>query len=177
LQARITELVNQQKKLLGTYSGKAFVDGKAPISFPTLRQSPILGVPYESKFRKLKMEETVYEILRAELDTAKEQEARENPAVEVLDSPEVPERQSIPPRPLIIGTGTGCAVVLIAVWILGVARWREIDAQRAGMVLAREIFGTVRWRTVAAAVNDAEQNDEVGKCDARDEERTKAQSA
>jgi capsule polysaccharide export protein KpsE/RkpR len=108
LKARISELVNQQKKLLGKYSGKAFVDGEtAASSFPTLRQLPILGVPYESKFRKLKMEEAVYETLRAELDTATIQEARENPAVEVLDLPEVPERQSFPPRLLISPRGRG----------------------------------------------------------------------
>ena len=43
-----------------------------------------MGVPYESKFRKLKMEEAVYETLRAEFDPAKVQEARENPYVEVF---------------------------------------------------------------------------------------------
>jgi capsule polysaccharide export protein KpsE/RkpR len=60
LQARISELVNQKKQLLGTYSGKPFADGAASTSsFPILRQLPILGVPYESKFRKLKMEEAV----------------------------------------------------------------------------------------------------------------------
>jgi capsule polysaccharide export protein KpsE/RkpR len=178
LQARISELVNQQKKLLGTYSGKSFADREATgSSFPTLRQLPILGVPYESKFRKLKMEEAVYETLRAEFDSAKVQEARENPAVEVLDSPEVPERQSFPPRLLIIATGTGCALILSGVWILGVARWREIDAQHAGMVLAREIFGAVRWRIAATAVNGDERNDQVGKSDASEEERTKARSA
>jgi capsule polysaccharide export protein KpsE/RkpR len=178
LQARISELVNQQKKLLGTYRGKAFVDGEAPVSsFPTLRQLPILGVPYESKFRKLKMEEAVYETLRAEFDSAKVQEARENPAVEVLDFPEVPERQSFPPRLLIIATGTGCAVILSGVWILGVARWRQIDAQHAGMVSAREIFGTVRWRTAVAAVNEAEQNQRSGKSDGSAGRPAKAQSA
>jgi capsule polysaccharide export protein KpsE/RkpR len=172
LQARISELVNQQKKLLGTYSGKSFVDGEASgSSFPTLRQLPILGVPYESKFRKLKMEEAVYETLRAEFYSAKVQEARENPAGEVLDLPEVPERQSFPPRLLIIATGTECAVILSGVWILGVARWREIDAQHAGMVLAREIFGTVRWRIAAAAVNRAEQNHRSGKSDGSADEQ------
>jgi capsule polysaccharide export protein KpsE/RkpR len=177
LRARVSELVNQQKRLAGTHSGKAFVDGEASSSFPTLRQLPILGVPYESKFRKLKMEEAVYETLRAEFDSAKVQEARENPAVEVLDFPEVPERQSFPPRLLIIATGTGCAVILSGVWILGVARWREIDAQHAGMVLARELFGTVRWRTAVAAVNDAEQNEGSGKSDGRAGRPAKAQSA
>ena len=60
LQARISELASQKKQLLGTYSGKAFADGEpSSSSFPTLRQLPILSVPYESKFRKLKMEEAV----------------------------------------------------------------------------------------------------------------------
>jgi capsule polysaccharide export protein KpsE/RkpR len=178
MEARISELVNQQKKLLGTYSGKSFVDGEASgSSLPTLRQLLIMGVPYESKFRKLKMEEAVYETLRTEFDSAKMQEAREIPYVEVLDLPEVPERQSFPPRLLIIATGTGCAVMLSGVWILGVARWREIDAEHAGMVLAREIFGTVRRRVAVAAVNGLEQNRGSGKSDGNEDEPIKTQSA
>ena len=144
---------------------------------PTLRQLPILGVPYESKLQKLKMEEAVYETLRAEFDSAKVQEARENTCVEVLDLPEVPERQSFPPRLLIIATGTGCAVILSGVWILGVARWREFDAQDGGMVLAREIFGTMRRRIAVVAVNGAEQNDQSGKGDGDAGELTKTRSA
>jgi hypothetical protein len=123
-------------------------------SFPTLRQLPILGAPYESKFQKSKLKEVVYETLREEFESAKVQEARENPALEVLDLPAVPERKSFPPRLLIVGTGTGCAIILSGVWILGVARWREIEARHAGMVLAREIFGTVRWG-IAQAVKGA----------------------
>jgi capsule polysaccharide export protein KpsE/RkpR len=133
LQARVSELVNQKKQLLGTYSGKSFADGAASISsFPTLRQLPILGVPYESKFRKLKMEEAVYETLRTEFESAKVQEARENPYVEVLDLPEVPKRKSFPPRLLIVAAGTASAVILSGVWILGVARWRETDPRHPG---------------------------------------------
>jgi capsule polysaccharide export protein KpsE/RkpR len=178
LRARISELVNQQKQLLGAYTGKSFADGEdAGISFPTLRQLPILGVPYESKFQKLKMEEAVYETLREKFDSAKMQEARENPAVEVLDLPAVAERQAFPPRLLIIAAGTGCAVILSGVWILGAARWREMDAQHAGMVLAREIFGPVRWRFVRAAMNGAAQKDQLSKSGGSAGEPTKAQSA
>jgi capsule polysaccharide export protein KpsE/RkpR len=178
LQARIAELVNQQKKMLGTYSGKSLSDGEASgSSFPNLRQLPIRRAPYQSKSRKLKMEEAVYETLRAEFDSAKVQEAREIPYVEVLDLPEVPERQSFPPRLLIIAMGAGCAVILSGLWILGVARWREIDAQHAGMVLAREIFGTVRWRMAIAAANGAEQNDQSSKSDGTANEHTNVKSA
>jgi len=166
LQASISELVNQKKRLIGTYSGKPFADGdRSGSSFPTLRQLPILGVPYESKLRELKMEEAVYETLRAEFDSAKVQEARENSFVEVLDLPEVPERKSFPPRLLIIAAGTGCAVILSGVWILGVARWRETDGRDAGMVLAREIFGSMRWRIAVAVANSAGHNDQSGQCD------------
>jgi len=123
------------------------------------------------------MEEAVYETLRAEFDSAKVQEAKENPYVEVLDLPEVPERQSFPPRLLIMATGTGCAVILRGLWIRGVACWREIDAQNAGMVLAREIFGTVRWRMAIAAANGTEQNDQSSKSDGTANEHTNVKSA
>jgi hypothetical protein len=60
LGARISELVNQQKQLVGTYSGKSFAEGEtAGRAYPTLRRLPILDVPYETKFEKLKMEEAV----------------------------------------------------------------------------------------------------------------------
>lgn len=102
-----------------------------------MRQLPILGVPYASRFEKLKIEEAVYETLRQELDSSKMQEARENPAVEVLDLPVVPERKSFPPRLLIVVTGTGCAVIFSGVRILGAARWREIGTHHPEKVLAR----------------------------------------
>jgi len=89
----------------------------------------------------------------------------------------VAERQSFPPRLLIIAAGTGCAVILSGVWILGAARWREMDAQHAGMVLAREIFGPVRWRFVRAAMNGAVQKDQLSKSGGSAGEPTKAQSA
>jgi hypothetical protein len=132
-------------------------------------------VPYETKLWKLKTE-AVYEVLWQEFDSAKIQEAREASYVEVLDFPGVPERRSFPPRLLIIVTGTACAVILSGVWILGVARWREIGAQHTGMVLARETFGTVRRRIAMSVVNRPEQKDQTGKSDRSAEERTKAGS-
>jgi hypothetical protein len=81
------------------------------------------------------MKEAVYETLREEFESAKLQEARENPALEVLDLPLVPERESFSPRLLIISTGTGFAVILSGVWILGGAPWREIGPEHPGRFL------------------------------------------
>jgi len=65
LQARISELASRQKQLLGTYSGNSSADEKSSsTAFPTLQQLPILGLPCESKLRKLETEEAVYEALR-----------------------------------------------------------------------------------------------------------------
>src|SRR5580698_7013643 len=101
--------------------------------YPTLRQLPILGVPYADKFRQLKVEETVYETLTKQFELAKVQEAKEIPSVKVLDRPEVPERKSFPPRLMIILAGTACAMLLGAAWVLGAARWRQIDPRDPGM--------------------------------------------
>ena len=45
-----------------------------------------------------------------------------------------------------LAAGTGSAIILSGVWILGVARWRETDPRHPGMVLAREIF----WKCAIA---------------------------
>jgi hypothetical protein len=101
------------------------------------------------------------------------QEARENPPLEVLDWPAEPERKSFPPRLLIIGTGTGCAVILSGVWILGLARWREMDALHPGKVLAGEILRTAQWPFAISGINREEQDSQSDKCDGSAGEPTK----
>src|SRR5580704_14395227 len=63
-QARITELRNQLQKLGGTSGGTVPSDqSTTDNAYPTLRQLPILGVPYADKFRQLTVDEAVYETL------------------------------------------------------------------------------------------------------------------
>jgi uncharacterized protein involved in exopolysaccharide biosynthesis len=146
-QARITELRNQMQKLGGTSGGNAApASGQSATdnAYPTLRQLPLLGVPYADKFRQLKVDEAVYETLTKQFELAKVQEAKEIPSVKVLDQPEVPERKSFPPRALIIILGTACSVLLGGVWVIGTARWRQIDPHDPGMRFAQEVFGTVK---------------------------------
>ena len=88
---------------------------------------PILGVPYADKFRQLKVDEAVYETLTKQFELAKVQEAKEIPSVKVLDTPEIPEHKSFPPRTLIVLGGTCLAFALSVLWILGEQRWRRID--------------------------------------------------
>jgi uncharacterized protein involved in exopolysaccharide biosynthesis len=145
MQARVNELRSQQSKLGGKYSG-AGSDSDITLgdSFPTLRQLPILGVPYADKFRQLKVDEAVFEILTKQYELARVQEAKEIPSVKVLDSPEVPENRSFPPRLLIIFFGTVCALILAAFWVLAKFRWSEMDPQDPGVLLTQEVFATMR---------------------------------
>lgn len=145
-QARVNELRNQQSKLGGKYTvpSSGNTEPSSADSYPTLRQLPILGVIYADKYRQLKVEEAVFETLTKEYELAKVQEAKEIPSVKVLDSPDVPERKSYPPRFLIAGGGTMSAFILAAIWIFGTNHWHKIDAQDPGLVFAREVLATVR---------------------------------
>jgi uncharacterized protein involved in exopolysaccharide biosynthesis len=181
-QARIAELRSQLQKMGGTSGGTVPSDqSTADNAYPTLRQLPILGVPYADKFRQLKVDEAVYETLTKQFELAKVQEAKEIPSVKVLDQPDVPERKSFPPRTLIIIAGTACSVLLGAAWLFGTARWRQIDPHDPGMRFAQEIFGTVRagmpWATANGSNGNAGANGHSGKNGKQPEEQSKTASA
>jgi capsule polysaccharide export protein KpsE/RkpR len=182
-QARIAELRSQLQKMGGTSGGTAPASDQSATdnAYPTLRQLPILGVPYADKFRQLKVEEAVYETLTKQFELAKVQEAKEIPSVKVLDQPEVPERKSFPPRTLIIIAGTACSVLLGAAWVFGTARWRQIDPQDPGMQFAQEVFGTVKagmpWVNANGSNGRAGANGHSGTDGKQGGERSKAASA
>ena len=153
-QARITELHRQ----LANFSGKPETasDANAGSStdlYPSLRHLPILGVPYADLYRRLKVEEAVYETLTKEYELAKVQEAKEIPTVKVLDPPEVPERKSYPPRLQIMMLGTLLGLGLGITWLLGRAHWQTIAVEDPGRQFAEEIFRGIRSRILPANSN------------------------
>ena len=154
-QARINEL-RQQLRRLGGKAGNTQDQEDNPnfdSPYPTLRQLPILGVPFADKLRRLKIQEGVFEALTKQYELTKVQEAKEIPSVKELDAPVVPDHKSCPPRLLIMILGSGCAAIVGAGWILAAARWQELDPQDPGKALVQEIF-----RTVAARLPLVSQN-------------------
>jgi uncharacterized protein involved in exopolysaccharide biosynthesis len=111
--------------------------------YPSIRQLPLLGVAWSDLYRRTKVLETVFETLTEQYELAKVEEARETPSVKVLDSADVPERKSYPPRTTMslfaacLALGAGC------VWILARERWQKIDPQDPGKMLAEEMARTV----------------------------------
>lgn len=152
LKSRIAELRSQLDKLGGEPGGAAVQSHRPGDSvYPSIRQLPILGVTYFDLFREAKIQEAVYETLTQRYELAKVQEAKETPSVKVLDSANLPETKSFPPRLLIMFLCALLTVVGGVVWILGRARWQRTDPNDPGKVLATEVFQTVNskmpWST------------------------------
>jgi capsule polysaccharide export protein KpsE/RkpR len=154
-QARVTELRTQLQKIVGNSATPVPVsnDATSDTPGPTLRQLPILGVPYMDKFRRLKIEEAVFETLTKQYELAKVQEAKEIPTVKVLDPAEVPEQKSFPERRLIAKIGTVSGIIVAVLWIFGSSRWREIDEKDPMKAFALEVFGTVKARVLKISPN------------------------
>jgi uncharacterized protein involved in exopolysaccharide biosynthesis len=140
IQARIAEL-RHQLQLFGGKAGTSPSENStvSDTGAPTMRQLPILGVPYADLFRRLKVEQAVYETLTKEYELAKVQEAKEIPTVKVLDPAVVPEKRSFPPRLPIMFMGASAAFILGVVWLIGGARWREVDSRDPGKVFVQEV--------------------------------------
>jgi hypothetical protein len=153
VEARISELRKQVQKI----GGKA---GEAPpgdsestsdLPYPSLRQLPILGVPFADKFRQLKVQEVVFETLTKQYEIAKVQEAKEIPTVKVLDRPEVPERKSFPPRLLLTVLGTCVAFLAGCAWLFARRHWDAMDPEDPGKQLAIDVASAVRAEAVRLA--------------------------
>jgi hypothetical protein len=141
LQARIAELQHESEKLGGSVQEKPGATGNTMDSnHPSLQNLPLLGVTYADLYRRMQIQEAVYEALTQQFELAKVQEAKETPSVKVLDSQTMPERKSFPPRLLIMFLCTVACVILTAIFLLGGEEWGAIDSRDPGKVFAQEVF-------------------------------------
>lgn len=154
VQARIAELRHQLEKLGGPASEKAGLSADSEDStHPSLRNLPLLGVTYADLYRRMQIQEAVFESLTQQYELAKVQEAKETPSVKVLDPATVPEHKSFPPRLLIMFLCTILAWVAASVLVLGRERWAELDPHEPGKLLAQEVFQTLNAKMPWATPN------------------------
>ena len=100
-QARVDELKRQLQKISGTDSS---LGGGSNLNepYPSIRKLPILGVQWADLYRRVKTQETVYELLSQQYELARIQESKEIPTVNVIDPANLPEKKSWPHRGLLI---------------------------------------------------------------------------
>jgi len=112
--------------------------------YPALRQLPALAVPWANLYRRVRIQETVYEMLSAQYETARIEEAKSIPTVSVIDPAGLPERKSSPHRLIIIALSTIFALILASLFLLAQRSWLAIDQTDTRRIIAREIAAT--WR-------------------------------
>jgi uncharacterized protein involved in exopolysaccharide biosynthesis len=164
VKARIDELQRQLEKLGGKGESSTEVSSGAGESlYPSIRKLPLLGVTYADLYRRTRVQEAVFETLTKDYEMAKVQEAKEIPTVKVLDTPNVPDRKSFPPRLLIMFLGTACAFACATIWLLTRTVWDQTDAHDARKVFAREVFADVKAQLPSFAQNGSGDHADPGR--------------
>jgi capsule polysaccharide export protein KpsE/RkpR len=145
MQGRIDELRRQINRLSGGSDGQsAASDTNSGEFYPSIRKLPLLGVPYADLYRRMRVEETIFETLTQQYELAKVQEAKEFPSVKVLDLAELPDRKVFPPRTLLVLLGAILSLALGALWILATDRWEQTDPSDPAKILALKIMHSCR---------------------------------
>lgn len=148
--ARVAELNAQLKEIGGTSEPLEADPAVSPkdspaldrigMEYPSLRQIPRLAVPYADIYRRVKVQESVYELLTQQYELARIQEAKDVPVVRVIDAPGIPEKKSFPPRIIFALLLAGLVVIAAAMQILMRERWNDLSAEDPRRVFVGRVF-------------------------------------
>jgi capsule polysaccharide export protein KpsE/RkpR len=155
-EARIASLRQDLQKMAGTSAPLPATDAAISSSatgpedkgalYPPLRQLPRLAVPYADLYRRVRVQETVFELLTQQFELARIEEAKDIPIVSVIDSPGIPEKKFFPPRLLLTLLLTLLTFAATAALILIREQWRAVDPRDPRKSFAVEVFSVVRRR-------------------------------
>jgi capsule polysaccharide export protein KpsE/RkpR len=140
LQARVGELKRKLSELRGsdTDSNPAG-EGAADDFGVSIAKLPALGVTYYDLYRRVKIQETVFEVLTKQYELAKVQEAKEIPTIKVLDEAKLPETKSSPKRRIITVLGAFLAAILATAYVMVSARLRTMSASHPLSLFGLEV--------------------------------------
>jgi hypothetical protein len=106
----------------------------------------LLGVEWADLYRRMKIQETVYELLNQQYELARIQEAKEITTVNVIDPANLPEKKSWPPRLLIIALLTVLSLAGATMWIV---RSERLDPQDPARIFAKSVWREASSRMCA----------------------------
>ena len=84
------------------------------------------GPDYIGKYREYKYQEAMFEFFARQFELARIDEAREGSLIQVIDVAQPPEKKSKPKRANIAILSTVAGAMLLIIWVLGQARWRQL---------------------------------------------------
>lgn len=115
--------------------------------YPPLRQLPRLAVPYADLYRRVKVQEAVFELLTQQYEMARIQEAKDVQVVSVIDPPGIPEKKSFPPRLRLALLLTFLSFVGASALVLVRDHWAKVDPRDLRKILAADVLLVLRRRT------------------------------
>ncbi len=156
-EARIASLQAQLEKMAGTAAIPEPDDSpgssqntdetsmKADL-YPPLRQLPRLAVPYADLYRRVQVQEAVFQLLTQQYETARIEEVKDIPAVSVIDAPGVAERKSFPPRLWVTLLLTFLSCAFTSAFVLARHYWSTMPRTDPRRELADEMIPVMRRR-------------------------------
>jgi uncharacterized protein involved in exopolysaccharide biosynthesis len=155
-EARIASLQGQLAKMTGSSAalatdasgddGANSGDSDKGELYPPLRQLPRLAVPYADLYRRVKVQEAVFELLTQQYEMARIQEAKDVPVVSVIDAPGIPEKKSFPPRLLLTLLLTFVSFACTSALILFRDHWAKVNPRDPRKVLSADVLPVLRRR-------------------------------
>ncbi|WP_446742660.1 GumC family protein [Silvibacterium acidisoli] len=150
-EARIASLKAELNKMAGSSaavpSGTSDEEADKGELYPPLRQIPRLAVPYADLYRKVRVQETVFELLTQQYEMARIDEARDIPVVSVIDAPGIAEKKSFPPRLIVALALTFLTLLVSSALIILEDSWSRVDPLDPRKRLAAEVSAATRRRT------------------------------
>jgi capsule polysaccharide export protein KpsE/RkpR len=143
--ARVALLQRELEKMSGSSTPTDPADKQdSTAMYPSLRQLPILAVRWADLYRRVRVQEAVFDLLSQEYEMARIQEVKELPVISVIDPPNWPEKKSFPPRFWIMLALTALAVVTTAIGLLARRRWYALSSEDPRRALARRVRLTLK---------------------------------
>jgi len=113
LQSQITGLQQELQKLQNDTSKRQ----PGNIQLPTAKV-PELSLAYVRKQREVKYHEVLFELLAKQYESAKLDESKDAPVLQIIDYAVVPDKKSGPSRVLLLAAGTFFGFLLGAFWVI-----------------------------------------------------------
>ena len=115
-----SDYVRVQQQLAGlrtelTKLESAKIAGKGDVLLPT-GKVPEAGLEFVRKFRDVKYQETIFELLAKQFEIAKIDEAKEAAIIQVVDQAIPPDRKSKPKRAIMVILATIMACLVAVLW-------------------------------------------------------------
>ena len=86
--------------------------------FPNLSEAPDMLLAYARMKREIEINSAVLEFLYPQYEQARLQEARDEPSLQILDFPRVPQKKAKPQRALIVVGSVTFSFLLASFWVL-----------------------------------------------------------